>query len=49
MRDGPKRAQGVSLFAESGATMPHQVLYVPVRPGGEFQPYQAREQLRPRG
>jgi hypothetical protein len=31
--------QGVSLFAETGQTRP-DVVYVPVRPGCEFQPYQ---------
>ena len=31
--------QGVSLFAEAGQTRP-DVVYVPVRPGCEFQPYQ---------
>jgi hypothetical protein len=30
----------VSLFAEAGQTRP-DVIYVPVRPGCEFQPYQA--------
>ena len=32
--------QGVSVFAETGATGTPEVLYVPVRPGCEFQPYQ---------
>jgi hypothetical protein len=32
--------QGVSLFAEAGAAGTPEVLYVPVRPGCEFQPYQ---------
>ena len=31
--------QGVSVFAETGQTRP-DVIYVPVRPGCEFQPYQ---------
>jgi hypothetical protein len=31
--------QGVPLFAEMGQTRP-DVVYVPVRPGCEFQPYQ---------
>jgi hypothetical protein len=31
--------QGVPVFAETGAERP-EVLYVPVRPGCEFQPYQ---------
>jgi hypothetical protein len=41
--------QGVGIFAESGASTPQQVLYVPLRPGCEFQPYQLREQIRVRG
>jgi hypothetical protein len=32
--------QGVPVFAEAGATGTPEVLYVPVRPGCEFQPYQ---------
>ena len=32
--------QGVSVFAETGATGTPEVLYVPVRSGCEFQPYQ---------
>jgi hypothetical protein len=32
--------QGVSVFAEAGATGTPEVVYVPVRPGCEFQPYQ---------
>lgn len=31
---------GVPVFAEAGATGATEVLYVPVRPGCEFQPYQ---------
>jgi len=31
---------GVPVFAEAGATAATEVLYVPVRPGCEFQPYQ---------
>ena len=31
---------GVPVFAEAGATGTPEVLYVPVRPGCEFQPYQ---------
>ncbi|HEX8359087.1 MAG TPA: hypothetical protein VF613_03145, partial [Longimicrobium sp.] len=31
--------QGVPVFAEAGQTRP-DVIYVPVRPGCEFQPYQ---------
>jgi hypothetical protein len=32
--------QGVSVFAEAGAQGTPEVLYIPVRPGCEFQPYQ---------
>ena len=32
--------QGVSVFAETGATGSPDVIYLPVRPGCEFQPYQ---------
>jgi hypothetical protein len=32
--------QGVSVFAETGATGTPEVLYLPVRAGCEFQPYQ---------
>ena len=35
--------QGVGVFTEAGATGTPDVVYVPVRPGCEFQPYQ-REQ-----
>jgi len=31
---------GVPVFAEAGATPTTEVVYVPVRPGCEFQPYQ---------
>ena len=31
---------GVPVFAEAGATAATEVVYVPVRPGCEFQPYQ---------
>ncbi len=41
--------EGVGIFAESGAETPQQILYVPVRPGCEFQPYQLREAIRARG
>ena len=40
---------GTPLFAEAGRAAPYEVLYVPVRPGCEFQPYQPREVIRPRG
>lgn len=32
--------RGVPVFAERGRTGPAEVLYLPVRPGCEFQPYQ---------
>ena len=32
--------QGVGVFAETGATDRPEVVYIPVRPGCEFQPYQ---------
>jgi hypothetical protein len=41
--------QGTPLFAEAPAQPPYPVLYVPVRPGCEVQPYRPREELRPRG
>jgi hypothetical protein len=41
--------RGVGLWAQTGATTPYDVVYVPIRPGCEFQAYQARTQLRPRG
>jgi hypothetical protein len=41
--------QGTPLFAESAEQPPYPVLYVPVRPGCEVQPYRPREELRPRG
>ncbi len=41
--------QGTPIFAESGTSSPWEVVYVPVRPGCEFQPYQLREVIRPRG
>jgi hypothetical protein len=40
---------GVGIFAETGATSPYDVVYVPVRPGCEFQPYQLRARVRVRG
>jgi hypothetical protein len=30
----------VGVFAETGATDRPEVVYIPVRPGCEFQPYQ---------
>jgi hypothetical protein len=41
--------EGTPIFAEAGATAPHDVLYVPLRPGCEFQPYQLRTAIQPRG
>jgi len=41
--------QGTPIFAEAGAMAPYQVLYVPLRPGCEFQPYQLRTAIQPRG
>jgi hypothetical protein len=41
--------QGTPIFGQTGAAAPQQVLYVPLRPGCEFQPYQLREQIRVRG
>jgi hypothetical protein len=42
--------QGATLFAETGANMQNpDVLYVLVRPGCEFQPYQREAAIRPRG
>ncbi|MBA2572160.1 MAG: hypothetical protein H0V06_03875 [Gemmatimonadetes bacterium] len=42
--------QGTTLFAETGANVQNpDVLYVLVRPGCEFQPYQRQEAIRPRG
>ena len=38
--------QGTSVFAETGASAPYQVLYVPLRPGCEFQPYSPRPRVR---
>jgi hypothetical protein len=42
--------QGVSVFAQPGAETPPAVIYLPVRPGCEFQAYQAEEEvIRVRG
>lgn len=41
--------QGTPVFAEAGTSSPWEVVYLPVRPGCEFQPYQLREVIRPRG
>ena len=39
---------GTPLFAEAAREEPFEVLYVPARPGCEFQPYQPRVAIRPR-
>lgn len=41
--------QGTGVWAQTGEEAPYQVLYVPLRPGCEFQPYQLREEIRVRG
>jgi len=35
--------QGVGVFTEAGATGAPEVIYLPVRPGCEFQPYQLEQ------
>jgi hypothetical protein len=40
---------GTNVFIESSPAAPRTVVYVPTRPGCEFQPYTAREAVRPRG
>jgi hypothetical protein len=40
---------GVGVFAETGAEAPQEVLYVPLRPGCEFQPYQQQATIQVRG
>ena len=41
--------RGTTVFTETGITGPAQVIYLPLRPGCEFQPFQLREAIRPRG
>ena len=41
--------QGTSVFVQTGEQAPYGTVFVPVRPGCEFQPYQPREQIRVRG
>lgn len=41
--------QGTPVFGQAGEEAPQRVLYVPLRPGCEFQPYQLREEIRVRG
>lgn len=38
--------QGVPVFAETGATGTPDIVYVAVRPGCEFQPYQREQKVR---
>jgi hypothetical protein len=38
--------QGVGVFAEPGATRTPDIIYIPVRPGCEFQPYQKEVKVR---
>jgi hypothetical protein len=38
--------QGVPVFAETGATGTPDIIYVPVRTGCEFQPYQREQKVR---
>lgn len=40
---------GTPIFAQTGEEAPQKVLYVPLRPGCQFQPYQLREDIRVRG
>ena len=40
---------GVPVFAEAGAPAGLELVYLPVRPGCEFQPYRMESGLRPRG
>jgi len=41
--------QGTSVFVETGTTGTPTVIYLPVRPGCEFQPYQAQAEIKVRG
>jgi len=41
--------QGTPLFIEAGATGTPEVIYIPVRPGCEFQPYQRQAKVQVRG
>ena len=41
--------QGVPVFTEAGASARPELVYLPVRPGCEFQPYRIESGLRPRG
>ncbi len=44
--------EGVTVWGEAGVDEPGdapEVIYIPVRPGCEFQPYQAEEEIRVRG
>lgn len=42
-------SDGVGLYTQTGSQAPHEVLYLPLRPGCEFQPYRMRETIRVRG
>ncbi|MDP9349117.1 MAG: hypothetical protein M3P24_08255 [Gemmatimonadota bacterium] len=37
--------QGTGIYAEAGATGTSDVIYIPVRPGCEFQPYQKQAEI----
>ena len=41
--------QGGGVWTETGAGATQNGIYVPIRPGCEFEAYQPREVLRPRG
>ncbi len=41
--------QGTNVFVEIGTTGTPTVIYLPVRPGCEFQPYQAQAEIKVRG
>ncbi len=38
--------QGVGIFGEAGVPTPPDVLYIPIRPGCEFQPYESEQAVR---
>lgn len=42
-------SDGVGLYAQRGSEAPYETLYLPLRPGCEFQPYRMREAIRVRG
>jgi hypothetical protein len=43
---GAGMVHGVNVYAERGADARPDVIYVPTRPGCEFQPYQAEAEAR---